>query len=85
MTNPESGANSTPHTAGTADAQVLTFLRSEAPKAHSADDLAALTGLDASQVQSALEALRVSGQVTPEEVSGYGGSATLWTVSSREG
>ena len=35
---------------------LLAFLQSEAPKAHSADDLAALLGLDRAVVDAALDA-----------------------------
>ena len=56
-----------------ANQRILDFLRREAPKAHSADDLAALEAMHAAQ------------QVVPEAVSGYGGSATLWTVTVATG
>lgn len=59
---------------------LLAFLQSEAPKAHSADDLAALLGLDRAVVDAALDELRASGEVAAEEVTGYGGSQTVWTV-----
>ncbi|RJF72464.1 MarR family transcriptional regulator [Deinococcus cavernae] len=68
-----------------ANQRILDFLRREAPKAHSADDLAALLGLEAAQVQAALEAMHAAQQVVPEAVSGYGGSATLWTVTVATG
>lgn len=59
---------------------LLAFLHSEAPKAHSADDLAALLGLDRAVVDATLAELRGSGEVTEEQVTGYGGSQTVWTV-----
>ena len=59
---------------------LLAFLQSEAPRAHSADDLAALLGLDRAVVDATLAELRGSGEVTQEQVTGYGGSQTVWTV-----
>ena len=59
---------------------LLAFLQSEAPRAHSADDLAALLGLDRAVVDATLAELRGSGEVTQEQVTGDGGSQTVWTV-----
>lgn len=74
-----------PAPANDAAQRLLDFLRREAPKAHAADELAALLSLDLAQVQTALDELHTSQQVVPETVSGYGGSATLWTVAAYPG
>lgn len=64
-----------------ATTQVLEFLTREGPKAHSADELAALLNLDGETVQAALQELHAQGSAAPEEVSGYGGSETVWRAS----
>ncbi|MDO4263259.1 MAG: MarR family transcriptional regulator [Deinococcus sp.] len=61
--------------------QVLEFLIREGQKAHSADELTALLGLDSGTVQAALEELEAQGAAAPENVSGYGGSDTVWRAS----
>ncbi|RTR25590.1 MarR family transcriptional regulator [Deinococcus radiophilus] len=65
--------------------RVLDFLTREAPKAHSADELAALLELDTAAVQVALTELERRGEVSPEQVSGYGDSDTLWRAAKTGG
>ena len=62
--------------------QILEFLRREHGKSHSADDLAALLNLDRAQVDRALQELHGRGEVAPEDVTGYGGSQTVWALSA---
>ncbi|MFC4639422.1 MarR family transcriptional regulator [Deinococcus hohokamensis] len=63
--------------------QILDFLRREDGKPHSADDLAALLKLDRAEVDTALQALHEQGAAAPEDVTGYGGSQTVWALSQR--
>ena len=62
-------------------AQVLDFLRSEAPKQHSADEITALLSLERSAVDQALSELEAAGHVAPQTMSDYGGNSILWGIS----
>ncbi|WP_189010093.1 MarR family transcriptional regulator [Deinococcus malanensis] len=62
--------------------QVLEFLRQEGQKPHSADELAGLLQRDRGEVDRALEELQGAGLVASEAVTGYGGSDTLWRIST---
>ena len=72
---------SSPQTPGGVAAQVLDFLRSEAPKPHSADEITALLSLERSAVDQALNELEAAGQAAPQVMSDYGGNSVLWSLS----
>ncbi|MFB9992499.1 MarR family transcriptional regulator [Deinococcus oregonensis] len=65
-----------------AAAQILDFLCREGNKQHSADELTALLSLEQGQVDQGLAELQAAGLATPEVVTGYGGSATMWGLSA---
>jgi biotin operon repressor len=62
--------------------QILDFLRQEGNKQHSADELTALLSLEQNQVDQALAELQAAGLASPEVVTGYGGSATMWGLNA---
>lgn len=62
--------------------QILDFLRQEGNKQHSADELTALLSLEQNQVDQALTELQAAGLASPEVVTGYGGSATMWGLNA---
>lgn len=64
--------------------QILDFLRQEGNKQHSADELTALLSLDRSRADQALAELHAAGLASPEAVTGYGGSATMWGLNAKQ-
>lgn len=66
---------------GSLAARVLKQLQQDAPKPHSADDLSSLVSVPAAEVQQALQELHAAQLVSPQAATGYGGSATLWSLN----